>query len=156
MQDYLNAKVFTLARLSSSTAFLPDEMNVLFPSEKQLLAAQCQDGGVDRSPHLVNCWDWELLHMIFSNRDVLVELRQVRMRQIPWVKKAATFSQLRSLNLVTAARQRAAFGSGRPDVEIAALSEPGKSEFERLRRREECDDWTAYGRAPYVGPGADS
>ncbi|CAB3743591.1 hypothetical protein LMG3441_06012 [Achromobacter kerstersii] len=73
------------------------------------------------------------------------------MRQIPWVKKAKTFSQLRSLNLLIVARQRVASGSGRPDVEIAALSERGKSEFERLIRREEGDDWTAYGRAPYVG-----
>jgi hypothetical protein len=92
--------------------------------------------------------------MVFSNRDVLDELRRVRMRQIPWVKRAPTFSNLRLLNLVVVARQRVAPGSGRPDVEIAALSDLGISEFERLTRREGGDDWAAYGREPYATPDA--
>lgn len=91
--------------------------------------------------------------MGFSNGQVLAELRQVRLRQIPWVKHPIVFSKLRTLDLLTTAHQRSSAASGRPDVEIAALSERGQVEFERLSRQEEDANWAEYARSPYSAAG---
>ncbi len=88
--------------------------------------------------------------MGFSNGQMLTELRHVRLRQIPWVKHPILFSKLRALDLVTTAYQPTSEASGRPDVQIAALSGRGKLEFERLTRQEEHADWAEYARLPYM------
>lgn len=87
--------------------------------------------------------------MGFSNGQVLAELRQVRLRQIPWFRHATSFSKLRVLDLVTTCYQRTSSASGRPDVEIAALSERGKLEFDRLSGLEKKAGWAAFSLLPY-------
>jgi hypothetical protein len=94
----------------------------------------------------------------YSNEAVLEALRRAQYRQVPWAKRPKLFNQLLALGLLELARQRTvapAPGFHAP-VDIAVVTERGKSEFSRLSRHERALDWDAHRSERYVFGGLES
>lgn len=83
------------------------------------------------------------------NHQILEALHGVRNRQIPWHKKASLFMALGSLGLIEPGREKKPIASTRVGLDIAVLSDFGRSEFERLKGREHQPDWDSYQHAVY-------
>jgi len=80
--------------------------------------------------------------MTYSNEAVLEALRRAQLRQVPWAKRPQVFEFLREMGLLELVRQRTAAAPGyHSPVDIAVLTEIGKSEIERLERNERSSHW---------------
>lgn len=87
----------------------------------------------------------------YSNEAVLEALRRALFRQVPWARRPGVFSHMRDLGLLELVRQRTvapAPGFHAP-VDIAVVTERGKSEFARLARDERAMDWDLRRTTPY-------
>jgi len=92
----------------------------------------------------------------YSNEAVLEALRRAQYRQVPWAKRPGVFEFLRSLGMMDTVRQRTvapAPGFHAP-VDIAVLTDRGRSEFNRLARDERSLDWEARRARVYEFAGA--
>lgn len=92
----------------------------------------------------------------YSNEAVLEALRRAQYRQVPWARRPGVFQYLRALGLMETVRQRTvapAPGFHAP-VDIAVLTDRGRSEFARLARDERSLDWDARRVRDYVAAGA--
>jgi hypothetical protein len=92
----------------------------------------------------------------YSNEAVLEALRRAQYRQVPWAKRPGVFQYLRSLGMMDTVRQRTvapAPGFHAP-VDIAVLTDVGRSEFARLARDERSLDWDARRVCIYEFAGA--
>ncbi len=88
----------------------------------------------------------------YSNEAVLEALRRAQYRQVPWARRPNVFSHLRDHGLLELVRQRTvapAPGFHAP-VDIAVVTERGKSEFNRLSREERSMDWDLIRSIPYA------
>ncbi len=81
--------------------------------------------------------------MTLSNGQVWEALEQVRLRQVPWHKRAAIFSKLQAAGLLEAVPQVTVAMTGRPLLNIASLTETGKREVLRLARCRRDETWEA-------------
>jgi hypothetical protein len=80
--------------------------------------------------------------MTYSNEAVLEALRRAQLRQVPWAKRPQVFEFLRGTGLLELVRQRTAAAPGyHSPVDIAVLTELGKTEIDRLERSERSSDW---------------
>ena len=81
--------------------------------------------------------------MTLSNGQVWEALEQVRLRQVPWHKRATIFSKLQAAGLLEAVPQVSVAMTGRPLLNIASLTETGKREVLRLARCKRDEVWEA-------------
>ncbi|WP_322104384.1 hypothetical protein [Paraburkholderia sp. J41] len=80
--------------------------------------------------------------MEFNNGAVLEALRLVLYRQIPWHKRPAVFTALRSQGLIEAIDQKPPLGAKfLPALQIAVLTDKGQREIQRIEASMHVDGW---------------
>ncbi len=88
--------------------------------------------------------------MTLSNGQVWEALEQVRLRQVPWHKRAMIFDKLQAAGLLEPVPQTTVAMAGRPALNVATLTEDGKCEVQRLARCRRDEVWEAASRpVPY-------
>lgn len=94
--------------------------------------------------------------MDYSNEAVLDGLYQAFHRQVPWHKRPAIFSALRSWGLIELVRQQLPVGARYPPFDIAAVTDRGKAAIERLEGQRRMPDWVLLRHANYTGEREDA
>jgi hypothetical protein len=80
--------------------------------------------------------------MEFNNGAVLEALRLALHRQIPWHKRPAIFTSLRSQGLIQAVDDKPPPGTNYlPPLQIATLTEKGQKEMRRIEASKHVSGW---------------
>jgi hypothetical protein len=87
--------------------------------------------------------------MSVSNEAVLDGLHLALFRQVPWHKRPTIFSALHKIDLIRPVRQQLAVGARYPAFDIAAITERGRAEVDRLERCQRTAAWEVERHADY-------
>jgi hypothetical protein len=83
--------------------------------------------------------------MEFNNGAVLEALRLALYRQIPWHKRPAIFTSLRSQGLIGIIDQKPPLGTKfLPTLQIAVLTDKGQKEIQRIEASMHVSGWLDY------------